>query len=151
MKTSVIWKEGMQLTGVAGPHQLLLDAKAPLGKDAGPTPKELVAIAMEGCTAMDVIALLKKHKQPLKSLSVEAEVTSVTGQHPAVFEKASMTFQVEGDINPEILNEAVTLSQTKFCSVGAMLSKAFPIHYSVVLNGKKIGEGSANYETSQGV
>lgn len=148
MKTSVTWKEGMQLSGVAGTHALTMDAKSPIGKDSGPTPKELVGMAMGGCTAMDVIALLKKHKQPLVSLTVDADIETVTGKHPAVFEKALLTFQVAGEINPEILNEAVMLSQTKFCSVNAMLSKAFPIQYVVILNGKQIGEGTADFESA---
>lgn len=147
MRTSVTWKDGMQLTGVAGSHEVTLDAKSPIGKDSGPTPKELVGMALGGCTAMDVIALLKKHKQPLVSLTVDADIETVTGKHPAVFEKGLMTFQVTGEVNPEILNESVMLSQTKFCSVSAMLSKAFPIHYVVVLNGQQIGEGDANFET----
>ena len=145
MNAAVIWKEKMQFNGIAGEHTVSMDAKAPVGNDTAPTPKELVAIGLGGCTAMDVIALLKKYKTPPKSFRVDLDVQTTASGHPAVFEKATLIFQVEGEVDAEKLNEAVLLSQTKYCGVSAMLSKSFPIEYRVVLNGKDIGTGSAKF------
>src|SRR5690606_6375283 len=117
--------------------------------DSGASPKELVAMGLGGCTAMDVIALLKKHKQPPQSFLVNVEVQTSTGGHPAVFEKAVLRFVVNGAVDADKLLEAVKLSQTKYCGVSAMLSKALPIEYKVVLNGTEIGAGSANFETNK--
>lgn len=146
MYSSVVWKSGMEFDGQAGAHTVPLDAKAPIGKESGPTPKELVAMGMGGCTAMDVIALLKKYKQLPRSLKVDVDIQSSTGKQPAVFEKAELIFTLEGEIENEKVLEAVHLSQTKFCGVNAMLSKSFPISYRVVLNGLEIGKGEAKFD-----
>jgi putative redox protein len=141
----MVWKEGMVFEGQAGDHIVPMDAKPPFGKDQAPTPKELVALGLGGCTAMDVIALLKKYKMPPKSLRVDVDVQMSTGVQPAIFEKALIDFIVEGDVDPAKLIEAVSLSQTKFCGVSAMLSKAHPIDYRITLNGNEIGNGSARF------
>lgn len=148
MKTTIAWKDGMEFEGAAGPHVVRMDAKAPVGKNSGATPKELVAMGLGGCTAMDVIALLKKYKQPPQSFQVDVEVQSSATGHPAVFEKAVLSFLVNGKIDSDKLIEAVTLSQTKYCGVSAMLSKAFVIEYKIVLNGTEIATGTANFETN---
>ncbi|MEK6773516.1 MAG: OsmC family protein [Bdellovibrionota bacterium] len=146
MKTSVVWKDGMEFDGVADDHIVRMDAKKPIGKNAGTSPKELVAMGLGGCTAMDVIALLKKYKQPPQAFRVDVEIAPSTGSYPIVFEKAILTFTIDGAVDSEKINEAVKLSQTKYCGVSAMLSKAFPIEYRVILNGKEIGTGNARFE-----
>lgn len=141
----MVWKDGMEFEGQVADHVVRMDTKAPIGKDRGASPKELVALGLGGCTAMDVVALLKKNKQPPKAFHVEVEIQPSTGGHPIVFDKAVVSFFAEGDIEEAKLLESVQLSQTKFCGVSAMLSKAFPINYRVILNGKEIGTGSANF------
>lgn len=147
MKSTVVWKAGMEFDGQVDDHNVPMDAKAPLGKGSAATPKELVALGLGGCTAMDVIALLKKHKQPPTSFRVDVEVQPSSGAHPVVFDEAFLSFIVDGDVDAATLTEAVQLSQTKYCGVSAMLSKALPIHYRIVLNGNEIGTGSANFKT----
>lgn len=149
MKTTIVWKDAMEFTGTAGPHAVRMDAKAPIGKDSAASPKELVAMGLGGCTAMDVIALLKKYKQPPQSFLIDVEIQTSTGGHPAVFEKALMKYVVNGNVETEKLLEAVRLSQSKYCGVSAMLSKAFPIEYKVVLNGDEVGFGIAYFETTK--
>jgi putative redox protein len=143
MKTNTVWKSNMSFTGECGGNSIPMDAKPPLGKAEGMTPKEMVVIGLSGCTAMDVIALLKKHKQEVKNFNVEAEVTKSTGGYPEVFTHILLTFNAEGNIEKEKLIEGVNLSQTKYCGVSAMLAKAFPIDYRVILNGEEIGTGKA--------
>ena len=98
---------------------------------------------------MDVIALLKKYKQQPQSLKIDIDIQTSTAGHPAVFEKAVLVFLVDGQVDADKLLEAVKLSQTKFCGVSAMLSKAFPIEYKVILNGTEVGSGLANFETNK--
>lgn len=146
MKTVLNWKEGMLFNAQTGDHSVLTDAKTPIGKDQGMTPKELVAVGLGGCTAMDVIALMKKHKQTVTDFKIDIDVEPLTTKHPHVFAKAELTFHLNGQIDPNIALESVKLSQTKFCGVSAMLSKAFPIHYSVIVNGEHAGSGKATFE-----
>jgi putative redox protein len=143
MKTNTVWKKNMNFVGECGENQVPMDAKAPLGNAEGMTPKELVVIGLSGCTAMDVIALMKKHKQEVKHFNVEADVTKSSGGYPEVFSHILLTFKAEGEIDREKLAEAVKLSQTKYCGVSAMLAKALPIDYKVVLNNEEIASGKA--------
>lgn len=145
MKASISWQGDMEFEGLVDNHTVAMDAKAPIGKSKAATPKELVALGLGGCTAMDIIALLRKYKQPPKKFSIDVEIQPSTGSHPIVFEKAILSFFVEGDIEAEKLMEAVHLSQSKFCGVSAMLSKALPIHYRVILNNLEVGTGAANF------
>lgn len=146
IKVSTIWQEKMKLSGEAGGHIAILDAKSPLGSDAGMTPKEMVALGVCGCTAMDVLALLKKHKQPLEKFDVTAEIETTEKTHPIVFKNITLSFNLTGQIDKAILTESVRLSQTKYCSVSAMIAKAAPIHYKIILNGEEVGTGDAHFE-----
>ncbi len=147
MKAKLKWKDKMVFEGTVDGHQITMDAKPPLGKNVGPTPKELLALGLGGCTAMDVIALLNKDKRLPQSFEIEVEVDIIPteGKHPAVFSQALLSYVVTGDVEVAQLVEAVRLSQSKFCSVSAMLSKSFPISYRVELNGAEVGAGKARF------
>lgn len=149
IKSVVTWKEGMAFDAEAEGNRVRMDSKAPLGKASGPTPKELVAMGLGGCTAMDVIALLKKHKQTVESLTVDVDIETSQGGHPAVFTKALLTFRARGPVEPAILLEAVRKSQTLYCGVTAMLVKAHPVSYVVELNGENIGTGDADFSAAE--
>lgn len=147
MKANLKWTEGMHFDSVSEGHTVGMDAKSPIGKGTAMTPKELVGAGLGGCTAMDVVALLKKHKQPFTALEVEVDIATSTGKAPAVFTKADIYFKISGVVEPKIALEAVLLSQTKYCGVSAMLVKAFPIEYHVSLNGENIGSGFSKFES----
>lgn len=145
MKTTLDWKNGLEFTAQAEGNALTTDAKSPLGHGRGMTPKELVAVGLGGCSAMDIVSLLKKNKQNLESMKIDVDITPVQGVTPAVFQKAEIFYYVSGDIEPQQLLDAARLSQTKYCSVSAMLSKSFPIYYHVILNNEEIGQGQADF------
>lgn len=149
MKSLLKWTGDMKLEATAEEKSILMDAKPPIGGGSAQTPKEMVLSGLGGCTAMDVIALLKKHKQPLDSLEVSVEAETTNTGHPVLFSHATILFNTFGAIDPKILFESVQLSQTKYCGVSAMLSKAFPIEYIVHLNGEAIGRGYANFQTNK--
>lgn len=145
MKTKLTWIDGMQFGAECDGHNVMMDAKAPIGKNTAMTPKELVAAGLGGCTSMDVVAFLKKHKQPYEKFEVEVDITSSQGRTPAVFLEAVLTFTLTGSVDKNIYLDAVRLSQTKYCGVSEMLSKSFPINYIVKLNDEIIGEGRAEF------
>jgi putative redox protein len=145
MKLKSVWGEKMRFTAEVDNHSVPMDTKAPIGDDTAVTPKQLLVAAICGCTGMDVVALLKKFKQPLSKFETEAEASVTDGAHPIVFRGVQLTFKLEGALDKQKVLEAITLSQTKYCSVSAMLSKAFPINYTVQLNSETIGNGAAQF------
>lgn len=145
MRIQCTWKEKLTFTAEADGHAIAMDTKTPLGSDSALTPKQLVLAGVCGCTAMDVVSLLRKHKQPLEGLDVEAEAPTTTGGHPTVFKEIQLKFRFRGSLDPKVVMESIHLSQTKFCGVSAMLSKAVPIRYVAELNGQTIGEGQADF------
>jgi len=144
ISATLAWKSGMTFVGETGGHSLTMDAKAPIGKDEGLTPKELVALGTAGCTAMDVAALMKKYKQEVLAFKVHVQTES-TETHPVRFQKMEILFEMEGPVDAEKFKEAVQLSQTKYCGVSAMIAATCPITYKLHLNGQLIHEGAAAF------
>lgn len=145
MKLSTLWNGKMRFSAGTEDFAIPLDAKAPIGEGSALTPKHMLLAAACGCTGMDLVALLKKHKQPLEGLEIEAEVATTEGVQPVVFTSMKLTFQLRGQVDPARALEAIRLSQTKYCGVSAMLTKAFPISYTVFLNGELLGSGEARF------
>ncbi len=139
----------MKFTADSGAHQVTMDAKPPFGDDSAMTPKHLLLAGIAGCTAMDVVALLKKHKQTFESFEVGVDGKLTEGVFPAVFSQINLLFKMKGAVDKSHLLESIKLSQTKFCGVTAMVSKSVPIAYIVELNGDKIGSGVADFSGKQ--
>lgn len=145
MKISTSWQQKYLFESLnEGGVTARMDTKKPYGDESALSPKELCLASITGCTGMDLIVYFNKYKQPLKSMRIEADAPVIKG-HPAVFEKVTLDFYLEGVEEKHAL-EAVKRSQTKECGVSAMISKACPIYYRVHLDGKMIGEGQAAFE-----
>ena len=99
-----------------------------------------------GCTGIDVIVHLNKHKQSFDTMEIEANAETSTQGYPAVFTSVSLRFTVTGSVDKQKLIEAIVLSQTKYCGVSAMLSAFAPLSYVVILNGEEVDQGFANFE-----
>ena len=102
-------------------HHMLLDD---LAGGTGPKPVELVAAALAGCTAFDVITILRqKFHQNVTGYEVRVEADQAE-RPPQVFTNTSIHHVVKGfEINPKAIEEAIRLSEEKYCSVGAMLKQ----------------------------
>ena len=100
------------------------------GSDAGTRPKELLLIALGGCTGSDVATILQKKK--IKIDNFEMNITAdVADEHPQVFTKINVEYVFHGkDIQEKDVERAIELSQTKYWSVTHMLNKAMPITHS---------------------
>ena len=79
MQIELEWNEKMWFTARADEKSAEIDARKPLGSDRGMTPKELLLASLASCTAMDVVGLLHKHRQPLERFQVRAEASLSEG------------------------------------------------------------------------
>lgn len=130
------WVEGMEFEATTGSaHHLTMDAGEPDGgKDHGPRPMEMLIVGMAGCTGMDVVDILRKKRQVFSGLEVRIAGTRAE-THPMVYTEIEVTYIVRGkDIQPKAVEDAIRLSQTKYCGAGAMLGKTAKIetHYEIV-------------------
>jgi putative redox protein len=114
---------GLQWTGVNDRgNQIIIDT--PQG-GGGPKPTELVALGLAACTAMDVIGILRKKRQQVTRYEVKVEGDQAQGEQPAVFTEFRIRHIVTGhNVDAKALQDAIHLSETKYCSVGATLAKA---------------------------
>ncbi|MCK9424498.1 MAG: OsmC family protein [Ignavibacteriaceae bacterium] len=112
-------------------HWITMDGPEEFGgSNAGVRPKELLLIALGGCTGSDVAAILGKKKVKLDGF--EMNITSeVADEHPQVFTKIHIEYVFQGKNLPkEPIEKAIELSQTKYCSVTKMLEKAMEVTHS---------------------
>lgn len=105
----------------------------------GPKPMEMVLSALAGCTGMDVVSILKKMRVNLEKFWMEVSAERAE-EHPKVFTEIKLTyfFEMEDESQTDKVLKAVSLSQEKYCSVGAMLKKVAKYDYNVVVNGKEV-------------
>lgn len=89
--------------------------------DTGARPAELLLMALATCTAMDVISILRKKRQPVDRYEVSVVGEQRSG-HPAAFEHIDVEHVVHGAVEPEALRRAIELSATRYCAVSATLS-----------------------------
>lgn len=120
---------GLRLVGEAGGPAIVLDHVLE-GEDrpeTGPTPTKVVLIGLCGCTAMDVVSILQKKRQPFTGLQVRATAERAN-DHPRVYTKIHLEYVVKGKgVDPQAVERAIELSQTRYCSVSAMLAKTAEI------------------------
>lgn len=101
--------------------------------DAGARPAELLGAALAGCTAMDVIAILRKKRQPVDHYEVRTSGVQLD-EHPHCFTRFDVVHVVEGAVDPEAIRRAIELSATKYCAVSTTLaSGGVEIHHAYLL------------------
>jgi putative redox protein len=120
-EAKVAWVEGMRFVGQASSgHGLVVDASSE-GK-IGTSPMELVLVGLAGCTASDVIGILKKKRQAVSGF--EVRVTAERAESPPrVYTRIELEYVVRGQgVAPKAVEQAIQLSERKYCSVSAMLA-----------------------------
>jgi putative redox protein len=112
-------------------HWVIMDGSEKFGgANAGSSPKELLLLALGGCTSMDVIPILQKKRAPVEGFELLIKA-NVADEHPQVFTDIHLEFVIYGDgINPADVERAIELSATKYCSVSAMLRASVKITHS---------------------
>ncbi|MBT3314178.1 MAG: OsmC family protein [Anaerolineae bacterium] len=129
MDAKVIWDHGMSFAGTSesGFTVPLGTVPAVGGENDGFKPMELMAISLAGCTAMDVISILRKKRQEITAyeVSVHADVAET---HPRVFVKSAITYDLTGkNIDEKAVRRAIQLSADRYCPAQGMLDKVMPI------------------------
>lgn len=108
-------------------HSIVMDTAK---EKTANTPMELVLIALCGCTASDVVGILRKKREPFTSLEVHAQAERAS-QPPTVYTEIRLTYRIGGKVSRKSVEDAVRLSEEKYCSVAAMLNKTVKITYEI--------------------
>lgn len=132
MKARVKWLDGMAFVAEADSgHGIVLDGSPDIGgRNLGARPMEMVLMGLGGCTAIDVMVILGKQRQPVRDCWIELEAERAEVAAPKVFTKIHLHYVVVGDgLEEKQVERAVKLSADKYCSVSAMLKDKVEITY----------------------
>ncbi len=133
MKVEIKWlNEDLKFEGLTpSNHVVKMDTKPEEGKESlGPTPMELLLVALGGCTAMDVISILQKMREDVRDFRIEIEGERAP-EHPKYYTKIHLKYIVVGkNIKEENVKKAIELSQEKYCSVSANLKGKSEVSFS---------------------
>ena len=125
MRATIKWLDNVSFVGeTETSHAIVMDGAPDAGgRNIGPRPMEVVLIGTGGCTAFDVVHILKKARQAVSDCVVELEAERADTD-PKVFTKIHMHFVVTGKaLKPEQVERAIKLSAEKYCSASIMLGK----------------------------
>ena len=123
MKARVKWLDGLQFVGInERASAVVMDGLPEVGGEGvGIKPTELLLISLAGCTAMDVISVMKKKRQDVQDFTVEIQGTQREG-FPKSFDEIKMVYRIKGnDIDEGALKRSIELSEEKYCSVRATI------------------------------
>src|SRR5229473_4347940 len=114
----------------ASGHTASIDETGVFGDDAAMRPTEMLLGALGGCTGINAVLLLKKFKQPLKSLAIEVEGEQET-EWPRAFKRIEITFVLgwDGKYDKEKVDEAIDLACNRYCPIHATLTHGTKIEH----------------------
>ena len=128
LEASATWTDHDRFVGISSSrHAIVLDAAK---EKTANSPMELVLIGLCGCTATDVVSILRKKREPFTSLEVRAQAERAS-EPPTVYTEIKLTYRVGGKVAPKAMEDAVRLSKEKYCSVSAMLAKTAKISFAI--------------------
>jgi putative redox protein len=129
MECTVRWTSGMTFLAETGSGHVAAMDGAPDGggQNLAPRPMEMVLVGTGGCTAYDVVVILKKSGQPVSGCDVKL-TSERAATDPKVFTKIHMQFTVRGrGLKRNVVEHAIRLSHDKYCSASIMLGKTAEI------------------------
>lgn len=139
MEGKVEWQDGMAFEAHLDGFNFTIDAaEAVGGRNLGPKPKGLTLVSLAGCTAMDVISILKKMKVAVDHFEVGTE-GKLTQDHPKKFTDIVIKYKFKGtDLPLEKIKRAIELSMENYCGVSATLKPVVNISREIYINDQKI-------------
>ena len=129
MKTKVNLIDGVAFEGVSGSgHSITMDgALAGGGKNQGPRPMEMLLMGLGGCSAYDVVTILRKSRQKISDLTLDIDATRAEND-PKIFISINLKFTIMGEnVSEKLVKRAIDLSAEKYCSASIMLGKSATI------------------------
>lgn len=135
MECKVTWMgtEGMSFVAQTGSGHIVAMDGAPEGggHNLAPRPMEMVLLGTGGCTAYDVVLILKRGRQEVSGCSVKLEAERAS-EDPKVFTRINFHFVVTGkNLNPATVERAIKLSHEKYCSASIMIAKTAEITHTM--------------------
>jgi putative redox protein len=114
---NITWVEDMQFVGQGETgHAIVMDSSEEVGgHNTGARPMEVLLMGVLGCTAMDVMSILKKKRQPITGLKIFA-TGDRAAEHPKYYTKIHLEYVAYGDVELEALERSAQLSEDKYCS-----------------------------------
>ena len=131
----ISWVDGALFVAEGGSgHTFTMDGSPEVGgRNLASRPMEVVLMGMGGCTAIDVVSMLRKQRQDIEGVEVSLEAERA-GDHPMVFTSVKLVYTVRGrKLSKALVERAVSLSDEKYCSATAMIRKSAAITHEVVL------------------
>lgn len=131
----ISWVDGALFVAEGGSgHTLTMDGAPDVGgRDLASRPMEVVLMGMGGCTAIDVVAMLKKQRQDIEGVEVSL-VAERADLPPKIFTSVKVVYTVRGrKLNRALIERAVSLSEDKYCSATAMIRKSASVSHEIVL------------------
>lgn len=128
IEAKAFWTDNERYLGSATSHHAVVMDTAT--EKTASTPMELVLIALCGCTASDVVGILRKKREAFTGLEVLAKAERADG-YPAVYTEIQLTYRIRGPVSQKGMEDAVCLSKEKYCSVSAMLEKTAKITFAI--------------------
>lgn len=126
-EAKALWTDGQRFLGESSSgHGIVVDGD----KKSGNSPMELVLIGLCGCTGYDVASILRKKREPFTSLEIRA-MAERAAEPPTVYTDIRLIYRVGGKVSHKAMEDAVRLSEEKYCSVAAMLRKTARISYEI--------------------
>jgi putative redox protein len=132
---TVVWKGDMSFEGSGSTYpggMIPFDAEEAVGgHDQGFRPLEMLLFGLAGCTAMDVISILRKKQQDVTGFEVAVEGIQVD-EHPKYFGEITVVYRVTGHgIEEKAVARAIELSETRYCGANAMLREKAAISHRI--------------------
>jgi putative redox protein len=139
LRLATVEGEGRQFVAESGTgHAVVMDDA---NGHTGPKPIELALLALGGCTGFDVISILRKKRQKVTAYEIELRAEQ-NPEPPSYFTRVEIKHRLRGDIDPAAVEKALHLSETKYCAVGAMISRTARIEATFEILPEVVSENS---------
>jgi putative redox protein len=133
MKATVRWVQDVMFLGESGSGHAVVMEGAPDagGRNLGVRPMEMLLLGLGGCTAFDVVMILKRGREPVTDCVVDMDAERAATE-PKVFTRIAMKYRITGrGLDPQKVERAVNLSAQKYCAATAILAKTAQISHEI--------------------